>query len=76
MDVAERKFKEQRGESEGGDGLEIRPERRLADDGKRSSGRWTLYNCVASRREVLKRSKGRGSGEGRVPDSTAGEAVG
>ncbi len=36
MDVAERKFKEQRGESEGGDGLEIGPDRRLADDGKRS----------------------------------------
>ncbi len=33
--VVERKFKKQRGESEGGGGLGIGPDRRLADDGKR-----------------------------------------
>ena len=31
-------------------GLKIAPDRREADDGKRSSGRWTLYqDCFSER---------------------------
>ena len=42
-----------------------------ADDGKRPPGVMDVVFGVASRREVFKRSKGRGSGEGRVPDRAA-----
>ena len=41
------------------------------NDGKRPPGVMDVVFGIASRREGFKRSKGRGSGEGRVPDRTA-----
>ena len=53
-------------------GLQVGPDSRLTDDGKRSSGDGR-YSTIASRREE---EIGEGSGEGRVKNQTGPEAGG